>query len=118
MWSYSQTSRVLMHDAIVKGHGYSGFGPGRDNPAMEGVPGVGPIPRGHYTIGPVYKHEHLGPIVMNLDPMPGTNTFGRSLFRIHGNNATNDASHGCIILGPDLRKAIADSKDTTLVVTL
>ena len=36
---------------------------------------------------------------------------GRSGFLIHGDNSKGDksASEGCIILGPDVRKAIADS---------
>jgi hypothetical protein len=55
---------------------------------------------------------------MHLDPLPGTSTFGRSLFRIHGNNAVNDASHGCVILGPFIRRAIADSDDTDFEVVV
>jgi hypothetical protein len=53
---------------------------------------------------------------MNLDPVDGTNTFGRSLFRIHGDNARHDASEGCIILGPSIRKLIAASGDHDLEV--
>jgi hypothetical protein len=54
---------------------------------------------------------------MNLDPESGTEPFGRSLFRIHGDNASHDASHGCIILGPLVRRRIAESGDTELTVT-
>jgi hypothetical protein len=41
---------------------------------------------------------------MQLIPLPGNScpATGRdcSSFRVHGNNASNDASHGCIILPP------------------
>ena len=54
---------------------------------------------------------------MHLDPINGTDTHGRSAFRIHGNNIDNDASHGCVILGPAIRHLIASGVDRTLVVT-
>ncbi len=56
---------------------------------------------------------------MRLTPAPGTDTFGRSAFLIHGDNAKKDksASEGCIILGPALRQQIAESKIKRLVVT-
>jgi hypothetical protein len=53
---------------------------------------------------------------MNLTPQPDTDTFGRNLFRIHGNNAANDASHGCAIAGPDIRNQINNSSDHILQV--
>jgi len=122
MWIYRQSDGELMRDGAFEGNGYSGTGPGRNNHAMESVQGVGPIPCGQYTIGPAYDDVHqdgthgLGPCVMHLDPLPGTNTFHRSEFRIHGNNSANDASHGCIILGPAIRHLIDASRDRTLTV--
>lgn len=116
MYTYSQSTGELLHNGVFVGTGYSGIGIGRNSPAEESVQNVGPIPRGNYIIGVAYADGHLGPVVMNLDPVSGTNTFGRSLFRIHGNNTDNDASHGCIILGPMIRKSIALSGDTQLTV--
>lgn len=117
-WTYSQATGELTHDGVFEGTGYSGTGAGRNNPIMQGVPNVGPIPQGGYTIGPAYDEvPGLGPCVMHLDPIPGTDTHGRSAFRIHGNNSDNDASHGCVILGPAIRHLIASSVDRTLVVT-
>jgi hypothetical protein len=117
-WSYKQSDGALTLDGILQDEGYSGSGDGRNNPAMQDVVGVGPIPQGQYIIGDAYDDiGGLGPCVMHLDPYPATNTFGRSLFRIHGNNAANDASHGCVILGPATRHLIAASDDRTLVVT-
>lgn len=116
-WMYSQASGELTHDGTFEGTGYSGTGPGRNNPIMQAVENVGPIPQGTYQIGPSYDDPHLGPCVMHLDPINGTDTHGRSAFRIHGNNIDNDASHGCVILGPAIRHLIASGVDRTLVVT-
>lgn len=81
---------------------YSGKGhykwQGRNNINMVSKIGVGPIPPGLYKMGKSYDNPHLGPCTINLDPIAHTITFGRSLFRIHGNNLSNDASHGCIVV--------------------
>jgi len=98
------------------GSGYSGTGPGRNNPAMSSVQDVGPIPPGFYQIGNAINSPTTGPNTLPLTPMPGTNTFGRFGFLIHGNNATNNASTGCIILGPDIRRRINESGDRKLEV--
>lgn len=117
MWTYSQRTGKLHRNGLLIGEGYAGTGPGRNNPDMQDVPRVGPLPRGVYKIGPAYHHPKLGPICMNLDPLPGTEMYGRSLFRIHGNNKANDASLGCIIQGPAVRKVLASSNDRELTVT-
>lgn len=116
MWTYDQSSGELRHDGAFEGTGYSGTGIGRNNPDAQNIPDTGPIPQGTYKIGAVYDHPHLGPCVMALDPLPGTETFGRSLFRIHGDNMRHDASEGCVILGPSIRKLIATSGDHELEV--
>lgn len=90
--------------------GYSGTGEGRNNPDYQSVPQVGPIPVGTYDIGAVRTSSRLGPLVLDLSPTDNTDTLGRSLFRIHGNNKANDASHGCIILPPWIRLAIDKTK--------
>jgi hypothetical protein len=100
--------------------GYSGAGhtmmEGRNNPSMQNVQNKGPIPCGIYDIGDPHYSATTGPYTMNLDPTPETNTYGRSLFRIHGNNERNDASHGCIILPPDARRAVWNSGDHQVTV--
>lgn len=116
VWTYHQKTGELLHDDAFEGTGYSGRAGGRNNPDAERVQSVGPIPRGRYAIGKPYDHPHLGPCVMNLDAMDGTDTFGRSLFRIHGDNARHDASEGCIILGPAIRRHIARSADDEMEV--
>lgn len=116
MWQYRISTGTLKLDGKFEGSGYSGRDPWRNNPAGKGVVDFGPIPPGKWRIGRPYKHSVLGPCTMNLDPLPGTNTLTRSAFRIHGDNARHDASHGCIILGPALRTLIAASESTTLEV--
>lgn len=121
-WQFSQGSGQWTHidnqtgAQTNVGTGYSGTGEGRNNSAMQNVPNVGPTPQGTYDIGPAYNNPNTGPSTMNLTPQPGTNTFGRDLFRIHGNNAANDASHGCPIAPPDVRNQINDSPDRVLHV--
>lgn len=116
-WTYRQSNGELSKDGTFEGNGYSGTAAGRNNPDMQAVQNVGPIPRGSYIIGHWYNDfQKLGPCVMALDALPGTETFGRNLFRIHGDNKNHDASHGCIILGPTLRAMIASSTDRQLDV--
>ena len=98
------------------GTGYAGNGAGRNNPAMQGTPNVGPIPQGTYDIGPGHSSPNTGPNTMNLTPQASTDTLGRDLFRIHGDNATNDASHGCVVAGPNIRNQINNSPDRVLRV--
>jgi hypothetical protein len=118
-WEYSQSTGQLKHDGALIGTGYSGAGTtaatGRNNPAMQHVVDAGPIPQGQWSIGPAYQHPTHGPTVMNLTPV-GHNALGRTAFQIHGNNPTNNASHGCIIMGPAIRSQIAASGDATLSV--
>jgi hypothetical protein len=118
MWTYAQSTGALAHDGKVIGHGYSGHGDGLNNPQMESVHGVGPIPAGRWQIGKWHNEDHLGPCVAALDAI-GFDPHGRSAFFIHGDNASanHTASDGCIILGPDLRHAIRDSGETSITVT-
>jgi RHS repeat-associated protein len=117
-WEYSQSTGQLSHNGTPVATGYAGRGPGLNNPAMQNVPNTGPLPQGGYTIGGMYNNPNTGPKTMNLTPMPGTETYGRSAFRIHGDNARGDhsASHGCIILPRGIRDLINSSGDRSLVV--
>lgn len=119
MWTYDQSTGDLSHNGGFVGTGYSGAGrtpaQGRNNGALEGEAARGPIPRGRWHIGSPRDGGRLGPFVMNLDPV-GHDAHGRSLFRIHGNNQADDASHGCIILARPIRDMIAASGDHDLDV--
>lgn len=88
--------------------GYAGTGTGRNNPDQQDVPSVGPLPRGPYGTGEPYSRRRpggTGPNTIPLTPLPGNEcpktTRQCDAFRIHGNNARNDASQGCIILPPN-----------------
>lgn len=106
--------------AFLIGKGYSGQGKGRDNPAMEGVHNVGPIPAGWYHIGeleciPPQPPGPHGPYIMRLGPQ-GHNALGRSGFLMHGDNAAHDASQGCIIMPFSTRYHVGQSSSRTLLV--
>ena len=118
-WIYSQSAGTLTHNGRQVAIGYSGHGNGKNNPALQEVPNVGPIPEGNYSIGDPRDSAKVGPFALPLDPLPGTNTFGRSAFMIHGDSIMHPgtASEGCIILLHDARQQIADSGDNQLIVT-
>jgi hypothetical protein len=129
MWTYSQRTGDLWHhppDGPLRyrtpedwiATGYSGHGEGLNNPAVERVPSVGPIPRGRWTIGAPYDSSSTGPYTLRLTPDSSTDTFGRSAFRIHGDNRLGDrsASHGCIVLPRVVRELIHESCDNELEV--
>jgi hypothetical protein len=118
MWTYSQsTGRLTDKDGKLAAVGYSGrAGSARNNPNSQALHNVGPIPRGHYSIGQAHQSEHTGPLTMDLKPSRETNTFGRSLFRIHGDNMIHDASEGCIIMPRNVREDLATSSDKLLEV--
>jgi hypothetical protein len=119
MWSYDSANGNLSHDGEFVGTGYSGFEAAANDQSQESVPNVGPIPRGDYTIGDFFDDPGgKGPIVADLTPDAGTDTFGRSGFMIHGDNVemNHSASHGCIILAHAIRQQISDSGDSDLEV--
>ena len=108
-WLYVQsTGEMFRPDRTLCATGYAGHGEGRNNPAMEQVRNVGPIPAGLYRIeNPILRHPMLGPIAIPLTPAYESQMFGRSHFYCHGDNATHDASLGCIIMPHDARIEIA-----------
>jgi len=121
MWRYEQgTGRLYSPHGDLYGEGYSGHGEGVNNPTLERLPKVGPIPRGLYEIGASHTDEERGPLVMGLTPIPDTNTFGRAGFLIHGDLVRAPgkelASEGCIVLGPLVRKLLAGTCDRILQV--
>src|SRR5262249_6246005 len=54
----SQSKGTLSQAGKVLARGYSGFERGKNNPAMQGVKDVGPIPIGRYTIGAPTTYKH------------------------------------------------------------
>lgn len=117
---YKTVKDMRANGAVIIGKGYSGHGDGRNNPVMESVRNVGPIPQGWYHIGdplcvsPSPPGPH-GPYIMQLTP-EGHNALGRSGFLIHGDNATHTASEGCIILPYPVRFHIGQGSSRSLYV--
>lgn len=117
---YEQTTGnlylVAVGDRTLLGTGYSGTGDGRNNPDQQGTRNVGPIPQGLWRIGEAHDSHKTGKLVMDLTPV-GHDALGRSDFQIHGDNArTHDASHGCIVMGRDVREKIASGEVRELEV--
>jgi len=124
VWIWDQSAGELRRDGRLVSRGYSGKGRGKNNPALQNVPGVGPIPRGRYRIGAPYESKNVGPFTLPLyaiDAKPDDDTHqptGRSGFRVHGDSikAPGTASRGCIILPRAVREAIWRSGDRILEV--
>jgi hypothetical protein len=119
-WDYEQSSgRFFDPEGIYIGDGYSGIGLGLNNDSDQQTPNEGPIPQGQYSIGQAFTHPQCGPLSMRLDPINGTDTFGRSGFLIHGDSTAmnHTASHGCVILSHDIRQLIENSTDRVLLVS-
>lgn len=125
-----QRTGEWVHDNIVKAVGYSG-GPaswhdagaavdGRNNPDMERVPNVGPLPRGLWAMVELIPHHPtLGDYVIRLEPLEGTETWGRGDFAIHGPNAAKApgySSHGCPVIERPGRERIWTSGDHVVEV--
>ena len=119
MWIWDQSAGELTRDGELVSTGYSGNGRGKNNPSMQDAKNVGPIPAGMWNIAALQEvSPNVGPYALVLEPQTGTNTFGRTDFRIHGDSIADpgSASHGCIILPRKVREQIWRSGDRDLQV--
>lgn len=118
MMTYHQRSGHFYINDDYLTTGWAGQQYGENNPEMQNVHNIGPLPQGFYTVGPAYIHPHLGPFCFDLTPDPSNEMFGRSLFRIHGASALHSelSSQGCIVLPRNARQNIAASGETRLEV--
>ena len=118
MYTFSQSTGILRHNAVLFGSGWAGQGIGRNNPDSQQIHNIGPLPRGRYSIGKAYQHPHLGPVVMNLTPDDTNVMFGRSDFRIHGAALSHPevSSEGCIIMPREVRQGLDTGTDKDLEV--
>lgn len=111
-WEWDQSAGTMKDpNGVFFCGGYSGKQSGLNNPRLQDQRAHGPIPQGFWQIGPLRRSVKTGPNIMDLTPLPGTNTFGRSAFQIHGDNGKGNrsASSGCIIIGPQFRTQIGRS---------
>ncbi|MBI1408141.1 MAG: DUF2778 domain-containing protein [Caulobacter sp.] len=123
MWTWDQSAGKLYRDGAFISSGYSGHGRGKNNPALQGVQGVGPIPRGDWKIVERYDSKSVGPYALVLHAVDGVlddthAPTGRSAFRIHGDSVRSPgtASRGCIILPRTIREKVWQSGDRDLRV--
>lgn len=117
-WRYEQETGQLSQNGVDVAIGYSGAGNGKNNPSMQDVKKIGPIPCGGYTIGEPHNTPTHGPYVLRLTPDTNNEMFGRDGFLIHGDSKEHpgQASEGCIIVPRAIREQIWDSGDTRLEV--
>ena len=117
MWTYHQNTGIITNGTLhFTGYsgalGYVNIG-NDDNIAMKG-----PIPKGNYSIGSPVDDPKTGIYSMPLTPATTNEMYGRSEFRLHGDNklCNHSASEGCIILFHAARVAIWESGDHELEV--
>lgn len=115
-WSYEAATGRLFYRGSLVHVGYSGHAEGVNNPQLETVPMVGPIPRGTWAMGKPFLHPRLGPVSIPLTRIRPP--IQRSGFLIHGDNRALDrsASNGCIIMPRHVRERLAASPFRLLVV--
>lgn len=123
-WKWDQSAGELSRDGEFVGRGYSGKNNGVNNPRLQGVAGIGPIPTGKWRMVEMRDSPNTGPLTIVLhavDATPGDDRHDatrRGAFRIHGDNVRGDrsASRGCIILPRPLRLRMWNSGDRDLEV--
>lgn len=118
MFYYQKSGKLIADDGVLMCVGYSGHGEGKNNPDMQNVKAVGPIPRGEYTIGRAYDSKRTGPLTIILIPSVNNEMFGRGDFRMHGDsiNDPGNASNGCIVIPRSIRYKIIKGTDKKLIV--
>lgn len=122
-WVYEQlTGRLTDPSGTIVATGYAGGNCGRNpeginNPLLQDIKCIGPIPRGVYAFGEPFLQSHLGPFAIPLIPDKKNEMHGRSGFFMHGDTkAPRCASEGCIIMPRMIRDLCAHSEDRILTV--
>lgn len=116
--AYGQVTGRLELDAALLAICYSGHGEGKNNPAMQSVRDVGPIPVGLWRVAEVIdQHPRLGPCVLRLEPCDGTETYGRTALCVHGDDIAHPGcgSDGCICAPRPGREVLAALARATAV---
>jgi hypothetical protein len=119
-WVYEIINGRISEDNVTLTIAYSGHPPHVNDPAAVDIPNVGPLPRGGYTISGLEQSPNTGPDTLILIPDPDNEMFGRSLFRIHGDDIHEPGQHcasdGCIVADHDARMIMWHSDDKRLEV--
>lgn len=95
------------------GQGYAGRDAGKNNPSMEGVKGIGPLPHGLWKPVEFFAlHPTVGKNAVRVEPadqetLDRVKAYGRDPFSffMHGDSSEHPglASHGCMVEGPAIR---------------
>ena len=123
-WLFNQTTgEITDPTGTVVAVGYAGGNcgqnpEGKNNPSMQDVKSVGPLPVGVYTFALPVEGSHLGPFAIPLIPDPTNDMHGRGDFFFHGDNVEHPgcASEGCIIGPHAVREAAWAGDDHTITV--
>lgn len=117
-WTYEQSTGNLLDpngSQIATGYagGNCGKNPeGKNNPDMQNVQCIGPLPQGMYSVNAPIDGTHLGPFAMPLVPDADNQMFGRGRFYMHGDTTpSGNASEGCIIMPRAIREKVWVSED-------
>jgi len=122
-WRYEQRTGKLFDPSGI--HIYTGYAGGNcgenpegvNNPNLQGVKCVGPLPTGKFTFGEVVPFSKLGPYAIPLIPDQANEMYGRGDFFMHGDtNPPGNASEGCIIMPHIVRVRVHGSPDQALEV--
>ena len=106
------TGKWFLANGTLFGTGFAGHGDGKNNPDMQGVVGVGPLPIGVYHAVGMREHDpRTGWYTIVLEPEPMTRNYILSLgrnpdtFRIHGDSMdhTGESSDGCMVFDRSTR---------------
>lgn len=113
MWTYVQLDGDFSHEGQHVGFGYAGRGEGKNNPVMQSVKGIGPLPVGVYRAEAPEDHPTVGRYAIHLIPDPANEMYGRASFFMHGDSSEHPglASHGCIVLARAFRAQFWNSGD-------
>ncbi len=122
-WVYeSSTGKMFDPAGNFVSRGYAGGNEGKNpeginNPAMQCVKNIGPLPVGFYTFGAPVLKSHLGPFAIPLIPDTTNKMCGRGDFYCHGDTTpSGNASEGCIIMPRAIRNAMWASPDHRIQV--
>lgn len=113
------TGELLDPTNTIVAHGYAGREAGKNNPAMQNVKGIGPLPRGWYTAQAPADSALVGKYALRLVPDPSNEMYGRNSFFMHGDSSEHPgmASHGCIVMPRNVREAFWNSGIHRIQVT-
>lgn len=109
MLVFESSTGKLYDGTGLLGTGYAGAPGGKNDPKMQSVPNVGPLPVGFYTIQPPTNSTHCGFEAFPLVPDATNEMFGRSGFFLHGDSLSHPGggSDGCIVQSRPVRDLVA-----------